>query len=74
MSLSLAARTSAGSASRLLTPRDVADRLAVSVSMVRKLAMLGELPPVYIGRLPRFEEADVLVYLDRQRARALVRT
>jgi excisionase family DNA binding protein len=64
-SLSLAPKVA-----QLLTSREVAGRLAVSVSMVRKLARRGELKAVYIGRLPRFDEGDVAAYLERRCARS----
>jgi excisionase family DNA binding protein len=57
----------------LLTPREVAKKLRVSPSMVRKLSALGELPALYIGRLPRFAEGDVAAYLERQRKRGVGR-
>jgi excisionase family DNA binding protein len=58
---------SATEARPLMTPKQVAQRLGVSVSMVRKQASLGYLPAIYIGRLPRFEPATVETFLDRQR-------
>jgi excisionase family DNA binding protein len=51
----------------LMTPKQVAQRLAVSVSMVRKLTVLGQLEAVYLGRLPRYEAASVERLLERQR-------
>jgi excisionase family DNA binding protein len=45
----------------------VAERLAVSRSMVYKLARTGELPAVYVGRLPRFAEADILEFIATRR-------
>jgi excisionase family DNA binding protein len=56
-------------APRLLTPREVADMLRVSTSMVRSLTRRGDLAAVYVGRLPRYHEADVAAYLEHQRAR-----
>lgn len=42
----------------LMTPKDVADLLAVSAATVRKMVERGELPnPVYLGpRLPRWQK------------------
>jgi excisionase family DNA binding protein len=57
-----------GPLGRLLKPGEVADILRVSVSTVRKLTRRGDLPPVYIGRIPRYHEVDVTAYLDHQRA------
>jgi excisionase family DNA binding protein len=55
------------STEQLLTPAEVAARLAVSRSMAYKLVRTGELTPVYIGRLPRIAEADLEAYIVRQR-------
>ena len=52
----------------LLTPREVAERLAVSTSMVRKLTALGDLPVIRIGRLPRYDEREVYAFVERHRA------
>jgi excisionase family DNA binding protein len=43
----------------LLTYRDIAERLAVSVMTVRRMAARGELPLVRVGGLVRFEPAAV---------------
>jgi excisionase family DNA binding protein len=53
---------------RLLTPREVADILRVSTSMVRALTRRGDLAAVYVGRLPRCYHADVVAYLEHRRA------
>jgi excisionase family DNA binding protein len=53
---------------RLHTPREVADILRVSTSMVRALTKRGDLAAVYVGRLPRYHHADVLAYLEHRRA------
>lgn len=50
----------------LLTPQDVAVRLAVSRSMVYALIRKG-LPAVYVGRLPRIEPAALDAWIERQR-------
>ena len=54
----------------LLTPDDVAKRLGVSRSMAYALIKRGDLPALYIGRLPRITEADFAGYLARARERA----
>jgi len=54
---------------RLLTPAEVAARLAVSRSMIYKVLRTGELASLYIGRLPRIAEADLEEYVERQRGR-----
>ena len=43
----------------LLTPADVAARLAVSVRSVRRYADSGLLAPVHLGRTVRYRERDV---------------
>lgn len=48
---------------RLLTPLEVAQRLSVSRSMIYMLIQRGEMPAVYIGRLPRVTEDGLRLYL-----------
>ncbi|WP_090571484.1 helix-turn-helix domain-containing protein [Belnapia rosea] len=43
----------------LLTTRQVAARLQISTRTVRRLAAMGTLPAVRIGRLVRFHQHDV---------------
>lgn len=52
---------------RLLAPAEVAERLAVSRSMVYKLLRNNELSAVYVGRLPRIAEIDLDAYISRGR-------
>lgn len=52
---------------RLLTPAQVAERLAVSRSAIYAWIRAGHLPAIYVGRLPRFAEADVLQFIDSRR-------
>ena len=40
---------------RLLTAREAAERLAISLPMLRQLARVGEIPVVRIGRAMRFD-------------------
>ena len=47
---------------RLLTTDDVAALLGVSPRTIRRLVSLGQLRPVYVGRLPRFTEAEIEAY------------
>lgn len=47
---------------RLLTTDDVAATLGVSARTVRRLIASGQLRPVYVGRLPRFTEAEIRAY------------
>jgi excisionase family DNA binding protein len=63
--LALVAQTNDTSSARLLTPREVAEILRVSPSMVRALTRRDELRAAYIGRLPRYRTEDVTAYLDR---------
>jgi excisionase family DNA binding protein len=51
-----------------LADKQVAVRLGISASMVRKLRCTGQLAFVMIGRLPRVSEADLAAFLERQRA------
>jgi len=49
----------------MLTTADVARQLSCSRRMVQKLVQLRELPARRLGRLLRFEPADVQAYRDR---------
>jgi excisionase family DNA binding protein len=55
---------------RLLTTDDVAEILGVSARTVRRLVASGQLRPVYVGRLPRFTEAEVSAYCSAAYRRA----
>jgi excisionase family DNA binding protein len=51
---------SSASTNELMTPREVAERLAVTERHVQYLAYTGRLPRVRIGpKTPRFRRADV---------------
>jgi excisionase family DNA binding protein len=50
---------------RLLTPRQIAQQLQCSYSMVLALIRRGDLRAVYVGRLPRVREVDLTSYIDR---------
>lgn len=52
---------------RLLTSRQVADRLTVSERSVRLKAELGEIPALRIGGLWRFWSSEIDEWLKRQR-------
>lgn len=54
---------------RLLTPSQVAERLAVSRSAVYAWVRARRLRALYLGRLPRFTEADVLGFIASQQQR-----
>jgi excisionase family DNA binding protein len=51
----------------LLTPRDVADRLRLSLRAVRRLIASGELPVLRLGRAVRVTEEDFAALLLRSR-------
>ena len=55
----------------LLTPPEVAKRLTVSQSVVRRLARSGELPSLKIGGSRRFDPADVDAYVNAQKGSKL---
>jgi|GEM_PF-5506120 excisionase family DNA binding protein len=57
---------------RLLTPAQVAERLAVSRSAIYAWVRAGHLTAIYVGRLPRFAEADVLEFIASRRRTAQV--
>lgn len=57
----------------LLSPDQVAKRLAVSRSMIYKLLRARELRAVYVGRLPRIDPADLTEYIERQRLQGQAR-
>lgn len=52
---------------RLLSVREVADRLNTPERTIAYLAQQGELPASKVGRAWRFRQADVDAYLQRQR-------
>jgi excisionase family DNA binding protein len=47
----------------LVTKREAAARLSVSVRTLERLAATGSLPQVQIGRLPRFRVSDLEAYV-----------
>jgi excisionase family DNA binding protein len=53
---------------RLLTVKDIQDRLNVSRSMAWKLIYNGEIPHVKVGRCVRVRESDVAVFIERCRS------
>lgn len=56
---------------RLLDPREAAERLRCSVSLVRKLSRIGALETVLVGRLPRYTEAALSDYIERSTRRVV---
>ena len=52
-------------ARRLHTPKQVAEALQCSYSMALALIRRGDLPAVYVGRLPRVREIDLTAFLAR---------
>jgi excisionase family DNA binding protein len=53
---------------RLLTAAEVAELLGVPTSWVRDRTRAGEMPHVPLGRYRRYVRADVLAWLDDQKA------
>lgn len=51
----------------LLTKRQVADALKLSVSMINKLLASGELPYRRIGRSIRFVRSEIMAFLNRRK-------
>jgi excisionase family DNA binding protein len=50
-----------------LTPEDVRQTLAISISNLRGMARRGEIPAYRIGRAYRFNEAEILDWIREQR-------
>jgi excisionase family DNA binding protein len=48
---------------KLLTPEEVSERFSLSVRQVRELARRGEIPSRKVGKLWRFPENDLLVWI-----------
>lgn len=55
---------------RLLSTDEVAAILGVSARTIRRLIASGQLRPVYVGRLPRFTEAEIQAYCSASFRRA----
>ena len=55
---------------RLMLAEEVADFLAVSPGMIRKLARSGALPAIRVGTALRFDPAAVDAYVDARTTRA----
>jgi len=53
---------------RLLDARELAELLSVPESWVRDHARNGHLPVIRLGRYTRFDRADVLAWIDEQKA------
>jgi excisionase family DNA binding protein len=53
---------------RLLTAAEVAELLAVPESWVRQETRAGRLPHLQLGRYKRYERAEVLAWVEGQRA------
>jgi excisionase family DNA binding protein len=56
--------------STLLTIKEVQDRLGISESTLFRLLKRKELTGFKVGRVWKFEEADIQEYIQRQRAKA----
>lgn len=64
------AHTGGGGDGRLLTPRELAERLKVPVSWVYEQSRMGKLPTHRIGRYIRFDLREVLEHQQAQRVQA----
>ncbi|MFE9574529.1 helix-turn-helix domain-containing protein [Streptomyces sp. NPDC006692] len=53
-----------GGSNRLLTPEEVAEWLRVSATTVRNEYRAWGRKPQKVGRLLRFRERDIVIYLD----------
>ena len=53
---------------RLLTARELAELLSVPESWIREHARNGQLPVIRLGRYTRFDRADVLAWVEEQKA------
>ncbi|MAT68933.1 MAG: hypothetical protein CMJ58_05360 [Planctomycetaceae bacterium] len=51
----------------LLTPRDAAQRLAISPRKLWALTASGDVPCVRIGRSVRYDAADLAAWIDAQK-------
>jgi excisionase family DNA binding protein len=58
------------SASDILTAKEVADMLRVSVRTIIRLAENGELPGFTVGKQWRFYRSDVQTYIDHRLRRS----
>ena len=74
MNKTTAATTGDGQMMRLLTYKDVAELIGVSVRQVATYTSEGILPCLKIGRLVRFQPEDVREFLLRHRLEARRRT
>jgi excisionase family DNA binding protein len=57
------------SAIELLTIKDAAEILTISVSSVRRLRAARQLPFVRIGGAVRFSKSDIVSYVERNRVK-----
>ncbi len=58
---------------QLLKAKDVAERLSLGESTIRKYGDAGILPPVRIGRLVRFKAQDVQALIELRVAQTAAR-
>ncbi len=65
----VALRALDGGAGRLLTVREVAERLAVSTATVYALVERGELPHVRVSNAIRVAPADLAAFIEARRVR-----
>ena len=59
---------------QLLTRRDAAQLLSLSVSKLEKMAAAGELVPIHIGAAVRYDAADVRAWIEEKKLASPGRT
>ena len=74
MDKTTAATTGNDQLMKLLTYKDVAELIGVSVRQVATFTSLGVIPCVKIGRLVRFQPEDIREFLGRHRLEVRQRT
>lgn len=52
---------------RLLTPKDVAELLQISVRTLERWVAEGKLPAIRLGRLIRFDPDDIRKFIDERK-------
>lgn len=59
--------TTAAGGSMLLTPKQAAATLAISARKLWSLTNCGDIPSVRIGRLVRYDPADLRAWIEQQK-------
>jgi len=58
---------------KLLTPQEIADCLGVKPSTIYQWTHQGFIPHIKLGRLLRFKEKDVGIWLEKRTAQGRIR-